>query len=307
MSYSTFTVRVDGGDLTVGRWAAQDDDAPVVLALHGITAHHLAWPHVAEALDLHVIAPDLRGRGRSRDVAGAGLVTHADDAATVARSVVGADGQVIVVGHSMGAFVAMVLADRYPELVAGVVLVDGGFPFAEQEKETTVGALEAIKARLEARLPSEEAYVDLFRSHPAFAGDADAVVEEYARYDVVEQDGEFHAGAVLESVLADQRDVLGSAPFFGALESLRALPAGRGGRNSRHWVFLRAPRGFVDDPPGLYAASTAAELAERYKAVEFREVDDVNHYTIVMSEHGAAAVARAVRDVSPRRWSAASG
>ena len=38
----------------------------------------------------------------------------------------------VVVGHSMGAFVALVLGDLYPERVSRLVLVDGGLPLASR-------------------------------------------------------------------------------------------------------------------------------------------------------------------------------
>ena len=64
-------------------------------------------------------------------------------------------------------------------------------------------------------------------------------------------------------------------------------------------VFLHAPRGFADDPPGLYPQPVVEGYAARWPDVDVRPVPDVNHYTIVLSRRGAAAVARAVRDVVP--------
>ncbi|MEU6476573.1 alpha/beta fold hydrolase [Streptomyces sp. NPDC047017] len=62
---------MDGGDLTVPRRPAADPGAPVVLALHGITANGLMWARVAHHLAGRVtlVAPDLRGRGPQRTTA----------------------------------------------------------------------------------------------------------------------------------------------------------------------------------------------------------------------------------------------
>ena len=88
MTYRTMDVPVRGGMLRVGEWAPADPDAPVVVAAHGITASHLAWATMADALpDVRFVAPDLRGRGRSNGLPGPfGMVQHADDLAAVSES-----------------------------------------------------------------------------------------------------------------------------------------------------------------------------------------------------------------------------
>src|SRR5690606_30076261 len=73
-TYATHDVPVAGGTLRVGVWepvgplATGPDGAPLpsVVLVHGITASHRAWPAVVAALaGRRVVAPDLRGRGRS--------------------------------------------------------------------------------------------------------------------------------------------------------------------------------------------------------------------------------------------------
>lgn len=281
--HRTHEVEVPGGRLAVGEWTG--GGTPVLL-LHGITAHHRGWDLVADALPDHrVLAPDLRGRGRSRVPDGPwGMARHADDAALVLDAL-GA-GPAVVVGHSMGGFVAAVLAHRHPHLVDRLVLVDGGLPFAPAELETTRAALAAIRARLEARFADEAAYVALFRSHPAFARDWSAAAETYASYDATRHGDGVGAAADLDGVLADQADVLDGDDLPAALEALAA--------RADAVPFLHAPRGFVDDPPGLYADATVRGLTLRFPAVAPRLVEGVNHYTVVLSERGAAAVAAAV-------------
>jgi alpha-beta hydrolase superfamily lysophospholipase len=59
-------VPVDGGLMRVGVWGTRLPGAPVVLAVHGITASHVGWELLARQLPhAWVVAPDLRGRGRS--------------------------------------------------------------------------------------------------------------------------------------------------------------------------------------------------------------------------------------------------
>jgi pimeloyl-ACP methyl ester carboxylesterase len=53
-------------------------------------------------------------------------ITVTDDLRSLLRAV-GVKGKVVLVGHSIGGFYATMYADRFPEQVAGLVLVDSGF------------------------------------------------------------------------------------------------------------------------------------------------------------------------------------
>ncbi|MET4095608.1 alpha/beta hydrolase [Arthrobacter sp. UYCu712] len=125
-NYRTADIEVRGGTLHTAIWGPEDPHVPTILAVHGVTASHKAWPYLAEAMPgVRIIAPDLRGRGRSNALpAPYGMPSHAEDLAAVLAAL--AAGPVVVVGHSMGAFAAVVLANLFPERVRSLVLVDGG-------------------------------------------------------------------------------------------------------------------------------------------------------------------------------------
>jgi pimeloyl-ACP methyl ester carboxylesterase len=272
-------VPVAGGLLRAAVWTGTG--APV-LAVHGITSSSRSWPFLADALERPVFAPDLRGRGRSNRLPGpAGMAQHAEDCAAVIEAAGGTP--VVVVGHSMGGFVATVLAARRPDLVAGLVLVDGGLPFPAVDETAVLAGLQPIKERLRSTY-TREGYRDWFRGHPAFARDWTPEAEEYADYDLPESPG--RPAADPEVVETDQLDMVQGSVFAEAVD--RPMPPR---------VFLHAPRGFADDPPGLYPQATVDEYAARWPDLDVRLVPDVNHYTIVLSRRGADAIAQAVRDL----------
>jgi len=277
---------VDGGELAYGEWNPAAP-GPAVLAVHGITATHRAWPVLARHLPgTRILAPDLRGRGRSADLpAPYGLRQHARDLAALLDHA-GLD-RVVVVGHSMGAFVSVRFAAAHPDRVASLVLVDGGVPLAVPEgvspedlPRVTLGpALE----RLSQAFPSREAYRDFWRAHPALGPYWSEAVAGYVDYDLVESDGALRPSPNPEAVAQSARELGGQDGYPDDLAALRMRVD-----------VLRAPRGLLDADP-LYAPGVLDAAVAALPDAALHEVEDVNHYTIVMSDRGAEEVAAVVR------------
>ncbi len=108
-------VPVRGGALTLGEFG--DPNGTVIFGIHGITSSHRAFAALAHALPNHrILAPDLRGRGRSASLPGPWRVeTHVTDC-VAALDALEIDSA-IVVGHSMGALVSVVLAAKNPKRI----------------------------------------------------------------------------------------------------------------------------------------------------------------------------------------------
>ena len=274
-----FDVPVDGGELAVYRWPG---DGEVVLAAHGITSNHRSWGLVAAALDGHVtlVAPDLRGRGRSNQLPGPySIARHADDLAAVLDHLGAA--QAVVAGHSMGGFVVLSLAERHPQRVKAVVLVDGGPPLAVPPGIDVDDALAATLGpsmrRLEMTFPDRGAYRAFWQQHPAFNGIWCDEVEAHVQHDLVGEPPEMRSSCVKEAVTTNGRELL-------ADPDVRTLVERVGAPVEMLW----APRGMVDDPVGLYDERRVASL-------ENELVPDTNHFSILLGAPGAKRVAAAIR------------
>ena len=283
--YQPFRAPVAGGDLFGGQWRAEQpgQDESTVLAIHGITASHLTWPWLAERLPgQRVIAPDLRGRARSNALPGPyGLRRHADDLAGLLDFL--QVERAVVVGHSMGAFVAVWLAHRYPDRVDSLVLVDGGLPIPRDTGIDPLLMLGPAADRLSQTFETEAAYLDFWRGHPAFQSDWSPRVADFARYDLDGAAPLLHPSARLAAVAENVMELNGSGGFAEALNGL-TLPID----------FLRAPRGLQNEPTALYHPAAVADWSASRPNLTAHEVDNVNHYTVVMSNRGADRVARAV-------------
>ncbi|WP_235825359.1 alpha/beta fold hydrolase [Agromyces badenianii] len=286
MTSTTFTAPVEGGLLAGGQWRSDAPGLPV-LAVHGISATHRNWDLVADGLGSHrVIAPDLRGRGRSNALPGPyGLERHADDVAAMLDGL-GVD-RVYVLGHSMGAFVSVRFAERHPDRVMGLALVDGGLPVPNPagvpEEELPALLLGPALERLSMTFPDRAAYVDFWRRHPALGPYWNAWIEAYVQYDLDGEEPTLRSSAVAAAVAENAMQLDGSS---GYLEALEALPG--------PVDFFRAPRGLQDEAP-LYPEALVAEWAERMPRLAVHDIPDVNHYTIVMTEPGAGSVIPVIR------------
>ncbi|MFT4285895.1 MAG: alpha/beta hydrolase, partial [Protaetiibacter sp.] len=238
-----------------------------------------------------LVAPDLRGRGRSAALPPPyGLRRHAEDLEAVLDAL--ELERVVAVGHSLGAFVAVALADRLPARVERLVLVDGGMPLVLPEGRTVEQQLAAVlgpaAARLRASFASREEYHAFWRAHPAVGASWGPDLRDYADYDLVGEPGSYRAATAERAVLDDGAELYGPAWYLAALRGIRAPT-----------TLLRAPRDLLARPGGLYPPGDLDAAPELVPRLELVEVPDVNHYTILFDGPGLDAVTAAIADPTP--------
>src|SRR5919197_6407809 len=228
-----------------------------------------------------------RGRGGSAGLPGPyGMAAHARDCVAVLDALGVRDA--VVAGHSMGGFVAVVLAHRHPERVRRLVLVDGGAPLPPPDVPPGASPEQVLDAvigpaarRLSMRFPTREAYRDFWRNHPAFATTWSPAVESYVEYDLSGRPGAWRPRAAFDAVREDSVDIhRGAEPR----EAFQALA-----RADVDAQFLRAERGLLDEPVPLYPDPDPIAAV-----VPVRTVPGTNHYTILLGEPGASAVVDAL-------------
>jgi pimeloyl-ACP methyl ester carboxylesterase len=289
-SYRSISAAVDGGRLHGGEW--NPSGATTVVALHGITANHRIFAPLAAALPQHrLLAADLRGRGASRTLPGPwGINRHAEDVAGLITA--SAPGPVVLVGHSMGGFVAAATVRQFPELVSGLVLVDGGLPFPPPPQGIDVDqaiaqTLGPALQRLQRTFPSRDAYHRFWQAHPALREAWSEAVADYVDYDLVGSPPELRSSVSSQAVLQDARDQYqdpDTADLLGGFSGPARL--------------LVVSRGLLGQPPGLYPEEELVRWRSRLPWLSIDEVPQLNHYTIMLHPTGAARVAAAVCTLS---------
>jgi lipase len=283
-------IPVDGGTLRLLYWGNGEH---LAVAIHGITASAMSWRGVARRMpaDWTLVAADLRGRGYSNGLPRPyGMDQHVADVAAILKRF--AAQRPVLVGHSMGAYVALLTLNAYPELARKLVLLDGGlpspFPLPEGSDPDAVldAGLGPAIARLRQVFPSADAYVEFFRQHPALGPHWTDDVEAYVRYDVqpAPSGGGIRSRAVEEAVRADGRDLLLGSDRIGAALTALTEPT----------PLLTAPAGLFGEAPGIQPPELVEHWQERAPMLRPQLVPDVNHYTLIFDPAAVTVVIEAI-------------
>lgn len=100
-----------------------DPSLPGLVLIHGGAAHSGWWDHIAPQLHSHrVVAVDLTGHGDSEHRDGYDMKVWAREVVAVAAAE--GLGRPVVLGHSLGGWVALTVGVEHPDTVAAVAVID---------------------------------------------------------------------------------------------------------------------------------------------------------------------------------------
>jgi pimeloyl-ACP methyl ester carboxylesterase len=268
------------GGLAYAEWPGA---GPPILALHGISATLCSFLEVREHLaGRRCVAYDLRGRGRSAQDHAGGIRAHAADAIALAGAL--DVRRPVLVGHSLGAFVAAVAASQWPGGVAALVLLDGGmWPPWDVPEELLRTLLATSIGRLNMRFTSVDAYAEYW------AGSALHLAITPARLAGLERDLIPDGDGLLRPATTEEA-------FFGDSRSVGADPEGNRvfERIDAPVILVRAPLGLTGDPITQVVADPVLEHGRPLiRDLRVIDLDGADHYTMLEGVH-AAAVAAAI-------------
>jgi len=244
-----------------------------------------------------LLAPDLRGWGESGELSFPWVLEqHLEDlrslGATVCQGYEGADGHSteggslpfdMVVGHSMGAYIGLLLHNRWPELFPRVVLIDGGYcsplwlEMGQSEHYELVlrPVLDWLDEFAGKSYSSLESFISACRDDPVFLGQWNEEIEQVLVREAVEEGTAWHRAVNYEAC----RETLLS--FFYHREEI--YEAGSGAFDG--WL-VRSGKGLNGEDP--YISDTAlVEWRGRATRMEVLDLVDESHETMLLAPDGA--------------------
>lgn len=293
--YRELDVPVGGVNIHVGRWPGR---GTAVLCLHGLTANHLSFAGLAATLQkagFAVYAPDMRGRGESSKPEGDySLDVHAADMVGLMDAL---DlERVVLVGHSLGAGVAIRMGVAAPARFQGLALLDGGGLLSFGRKLKILSVIKPSLMRLGRVFPDADAYASLF-SNGSLINPADPIVRAHIEYELEAAPG---GGVrcsiprhVIESEVRSQGGSLDTGRLIGMflLHPLQQLGRIRAGKRIP-FEALRCPvlilkAGKANLKPGddLLPQESLDMMLRRIPDARAAVFPELNHYDMVLTDN----------------------
>ena len=262
----------------------EQGEGPLVVLCHGWPELSYSWRHQIPAIaaaGFHVVAPDMRGFGRTSAPSDVNAYSIFDTVGDMVALVAALDKkQAVIVGHDWGAPVAFRLAADHPEAVTRLVILDTPIP-GDQPSNTGFGGPprwhhlfhnvpdlpEALTAGRE-RIYLEFLYMNGIDRAGTFS---DADIAEYVR--TYSQPGAMRAGFNFYRAIRQDADDNRATLATGFKLPMPALALGGGGSRGRgelvieslRRVALHAEGGSIADCGHFIPEEMPEELARRLR------------------------------------------
>jgi pimeloyl-ACP methyl ester carboxylesterase len=256
----------DGVKIQVAVWKGKGKP---ILCVHGLTANCRCWDLLASSLSPRhkVLAMDLRGRGLSDSPpSGYSVENHCRDILALM------DDQnlerPVLMGHSLGAFISLVFAAKYPRRLDRLILVDGGGKLSEAQMTKVFAGIKPSLDRLGKIFPDFESYLVLLKQAP-FLWPWNSFFETYYRYEVEDVEGGLRSRVHPKHIEEEAGNLkkMDSSQFYKKVMTPTLI--------------LRATKGMLSEDDLVLPADVAERMVGEIPNAKKVDVEGSNHYSIL--------------------------
>ena len=260
-------VKGDGLEIQLAVWEGEGEN---IVCVHGLTANCRCWDEMASCLTpAHsFLAMDLRGRGLSdKPSSGYSLQYHVSDIYCLLEDC-GLD-QAVFMGHSLGAYILLAFAARYPEQVKKLILMDGGGQLSDKQWDQVNVVIKPSLDRLGQVFPSFEEYVALLKAAPILQPWTPAI-EAYFRYESEAVEGGVRSRINPDHILEESQNMQQSSPaeYYPKI----VCPV----------LILRASDGILSPDDQVLPVTAVERMLSEIKDARRVDVSGTNHYSILL-------------------------
>jgi pimeloyl-ACP methyl ester carboxylesterase len=263
-------VKGDGIGLQLAIWEGY---GKTILSLHGLTANCRCWDVIASALTPRhrLLAVDLRGRGLSeKPLRGYSERQHAADIRSLMDDM--KLEKVVLMGHSLGGYIAMQLAAQSPDRIEGLILIDSGGDLPQEHWDRVGAAIRISVERLDQIFPSFQAFIEMMKIAPPLQPWLKAF-ETYFRYDMEEVEGGVRSRIRKEGILEEMANKRETATAH--LYPKMTSPV----------LILRATEGILSPDDILLPEPVMDRMLKEIPHACRYDVKGTNHYGIIFQPH----------------------
>jgi len=264
-------VRGDGIEIQL---AIREGKGKNILCVHGLTANCRCWDVMASGLaPAHsVLAMDLRGRGLSdKPTTGYSLQHHIRDILNLLENL--NLEQIVLIGHSLGAYISLAFAFHYPERTDRIVLIDAGGQLNQDQWAKVAIAIKPSLDRLGQVFPSFEAYVENLKQAPILQPWS-REIEDYFRYESENVDGGVRSRINPAHIPEERQNIT------------LVVPSEYYPKVTCPVLILRATDGILGQNDLVLPEAAVEKMVSEIPDARRVDLKGTNHYSIVLQPNG---------------------
>ncbi len=260
----------NGINIQLAEWQGDGD---TVLCVHGLTANCRCWDVIADTLSpqYRVLAMDLRGRGLSdKPETGYSIEQHCKDIVCLLNNL-GLE-KVIMMGHSLGAFITLVFGAVYPQYIEKIILVDGGGKLSDEQMDNVMEGIKPSVDRLGQMFPSYDNYVKNIQKAPFFQ-DWSPALDTYFKYDIETVEGGIRSRIKPENIQEESVN-LSKIDFLEYYHQINCP-----------LLILRATKGLMSPDDLLLPDNVKDKMLSNIRASRCADITNTDHFSILFNQH----------------------